>query len=157
MASNAVSGVGTEFRRWNTTLSAWEQLAEISSITGPTMTRDFIDVTSLDSTGGYREFITGFRDAGTISLAMNFTRDTYDAFKADFESPTANYYEIVLSDVENTTLEFEGLVTEVPITIPTDDKITADVTIKISGQVTINSGSFTDVPSAGWEDAVTQA
>ena len=155
MASNAVSGVGTEFRRW--TGSAWEQLAEISSITGPTMTRDFIDVTSLDSTGGYREFITGFRDAGTISLSMNFTRHTYDAFKADFESPTAQYYEIVLSDTENTTLEFEGLVTEVPITIPTDDKITADVTIKISGPVEINSGSFTDVPSAGWQGAVTQA
>ena len=127
MASNAVAGVGTEFRRWSG--SAWVQLAEISSINGPTMTRDFIDVTSLDSTGGYREFITGFRDAGTISLSMNFTRDTYDAFKADFESPLANYYEIVLPDTENTTMEFEGLVTEIPITIPTDDKISADVTI----------------------------
>jgi predicted secreted protein len=145
MSSNAVSGVGTEFRRWSG--SAWVQLAEINSITGPTMTRDFIDVTSLDSTSGYREFITGFRDAGTISLAMNFTRDTYDAFKADFEDPESNFYEIVLPDVENTTLEFEGLVTEVPITIPTDDKITADVTIKISGPVTINSGSAVEAPS----------
>ena len=145
MASNAVAGVGTEFRRWSG--SAWVQLAEISSINGPTMTRDFIDVTSLDSTGGYREFITGFRDAGTISLSMNFTRDTYDAFKADFESPLANYYEIVLPDAENTTMEFEGLVTEIPITIPTDDKISADVTIKISGPVTINSGSNTEAPS----------
>jgi predicted secreted protein len=149
MASNAVSGVGTKFLRWSG--SAWVVLSEITSITGPTMTRDFIDVTSLDSTGGYREFITGFRDAGTISLSMNFTRDTYDAFKADFESAAAKYYEIVLSDVENTTLEFEGLVTECPITIPTDDKITSDVTIKISGVVTVNSGSFTETPSAGWE------
>jgi len=139
MASLAVAGVGTEFRRWNG--SAWTQLAEINSITGPTMTRDFIDVTSLDSTGGYREFITGFRDAGTISLAMNFTRDSYDIFQDDFESPDAHYYEIVLPDVENTTLEFAGLVTEIPLTIPTDDKITADVTIKISGPVVLNSSS----------------
>lgn len=145
MASNAFSGVGTEFRRWNG--SAWVQLAEINSINGPTMTRDFIDVTSLDSTGGYRQFIAGFRDAGTISLSMNFTRTTYDAFKADFESPDANFYEIVLPDAETTTLEFSGLVTEVPITIPTDDKVTADVTIKISGPVTINSGSATGAPS----------
>ena len=156
MASNAVSGVGTEFRRWDTVTAAWVQQAEVNSITGPTMTRDFIDVTSLDSTGGYREFITGFRDAGTISLSMNFTRATYDSFKTDFESVTAVYYEIVLPDTENTTLEFEGLVTEIPLTIPTDDKITADVTIKISGSVEINSGSFTDVPSAGWQAAVTQ-
>jgi len=143
--SNAVSGVGTQFRRWNG--SAWANLAEINSITGPTMTRDFIDVTSLDSTGGYREFIAGFRDAGTISLSMNFTRATYDAFKADFEDPSSHFYEICLSDGELTTLEFEGLVTECPITIPTDDKITADVTIKISGPVTINSGTNTEAPS----------
>lgn len=146
--SNAVSGVGTQFRRWNG--AAWANLAEINSITGPTMTRDFIDVTSLDSTGGYREFITGFRDAGTISLSMNFTRNTYDAFKADFESTANNYYEICLPDGELTTLEFMGLVTECPITIPTDDKITADVTIKISGPVAINSGTADETPSAGW-------
>jgi predicted secreted protein len=143
--SLAISGVGTQFRRWNG--SAWANIAEVNSITGPTMTRDFIDVTSLDSTGGYREFITGFRDAGTISLSMNFTRDTYDAFKADFESPDLQYYEICLSDVENTTLEFAGLVTECPITIPTDDKITADVTIKITGEVTVNSGTNAEAPS----------
>lgn len=145
MASSAVSGVGTEFRRWNVATAAWQQLAEVNSITGPTMTRDFIDVTSLDSTGGYREFITGFRDAGTLSLSMNFTRTSYDLFKADFESSTAVFYEIVLPDTETTTLEFEGLVTEIPLTIPTDDKITADVTIKISGTVTIGSGSGSDV------------
>jgi predicted secreted protein len=141
MASNAVAGVGTRFRRWNTTLTSWQDIAEINSITGPGMTRDTIDVTSLDSTGGYREFITGFRNAGTVALAMNFTRDTYDQMKSDFESNLAKNYEIVLPDVENTTLEFEGLVTELPLSIPADDKITADVTIQISGQVVINSGA----------------
>jgi predicted secreted protein len=139
MASNAVAGVGTKFRRWNG--SDWVDIAEINSITGPGMSRDTIDVTSLDSTGGYREFITGFRNAGTITLAMNFTRDTYDDMKADFESDNLQNYEIYLPDDENTSLEFEGLVTELPLTIPADDKITADVTIQISGQVVVNSGS----------------
>lgn len=139
--SNAVAGVGTRFRRWSG--SAWVDIAEINSISGPGMTRDTIDVTSLDSTGGYREYITGFRDAGTISLAMNFTRSTYELMKNDFEDNSLQNYEIVLPDTENTTLEFEGLVTELPLNIPTDDKITADVTIKISGQVVINSGAST--------------
>jgi predicted secreted protein len=141
-ASTAVAGVGTVFQRWSG--SAWAKLAEINSITGPSMTRDTIDVTSLNSTGGYREFIAGFRNAGTVVLAMNFTRDTYDLMKTDFESDTLKNYEICLSDVENTTLEFEGLVTELPLSIPADDKITADVTIQISGQVTVNSGSGSD-------------
>jgi predicted secreted protein len=137
--SNAVSGVGTKFRRWDG--ANWDNIAEINSISGPTMSRDTIDVTSLDTTGGYREFITGFRNPGTITLAMNFTRATYDVMKADFESDTRQYYEIYLPDADNTSLEFEGLVTELPLNIPADDKITADVTIQVSGQVVVNSGS----------------
>lgn len=139
MASNAIAGVGTVFLRWSG--SAWVALAEVNSISGPTMTRDFIDVTSLDSTGGYREFITGFRDAGTVSLTMNFTRTTYDLLKTDFENDTAVNYQIVLPDTVATSFEFSGLVTEIPLEIPTDDKVTANVTIKISGQVVVNSGS----------------
>jgi predicted secreted protein len=147
--SNAVSGVGTVFNRWSG--SDWEPLAEVNSITGPTMTRSFIDVTSLDSTGGYREFITGFRDAGTIAAKMNFTPTTYRNMKADFESAVAQYYEIVLPDPDHTTLEFMGLVTEIPLTIPTDDKITADVTIKITGDVLISDISG---GSSGIDDAL---
>lgn len=135
MASNAVAGVGTRFLRNGL------PLAEVNSITGPGMTRDFIDVTSLDSTGGYREFIAGFRDGGTVTLNMNFTRATYALMKQDFEDDEEQDYEIVLPDVDVTSVEFLGLVTELPLNIPTDDKITADVTIKVSGQVVINSGT----------------
>jgi hypothetical protein len=95
----------------------------------------------LDSTGGYREFIGSFRDGGTISLNMNFTNATYETMKDDFESADIQSYEIVLPDSDITTFEFDGFVTECPISIPTDDKISSDVTIKISGQVRINKGS----------------
>ena len=141
MASDAIAGKGTKFRRWNTTDGQWDDVAEINNITGPGMTRDTIDVTSLDSIGGYREFIAGFRDGGTVVLSMNFTRATYELMKADFESDVIQNYEILLPDTDATSLEFEGLVTECPLTIPPDDKVTTDVTIKISGQVTLNSGS----------------
>lgn len=137
--SNAIAGVGTKFRRWNG--ANWVDIAEINSITGPNKTRDTIDVTSLDSTGGYREFIGGFRDGGTVTLPMNFTRDTYDLMNDDFESDTLQNYEIYLPDAENTSFEFIALVTELGLAIPTDDKITADVTLKVSGKVVINSGS----------------
>jgi len=144
--SNAVAGVGTLFRRWNPTTGAWANIAEINTITGPGMSRNTIDVTSLDSTDGYREFIAGFRDGGTVVLAMNFSRAEYDTMWDDFESDDLRNYEIVLPDTEKTTLEFEGLVTELPLTIPPDDKITVDVTIKISGAPVVNSGSASASP-----------
>jgi len=141
MSSSAISGVGTQFRRWNTSTGQWDSIAEINSISGPNMSRETIDVTSLDSTGGYREFIAGFRDPGTVELEMNFTRSGYETMKDDFESDTRQNYEIVLPDSDTTTLEFEGLVTELPLDIPNDDKVTVSVTIQISGSVNLESGS----------------
>lgn len=141
--SNAISGVGTLFRRWNG--SSWNNLAEVNSITGPGKSRDTIDVTSLSSTGGYREFIAGFRKGGTVVLKMNFTRYNYDLLNDDFEDDDMHNYGIILPDSEETAIEFEGLVTELPLTIPTDDKITVDVTIQISGQPTVNSGGSSGI------------
>jgi predicted secreted protein len=137
--SNAVAGVGTSFRRWDN--STWKELAEITNIDGPTKSRDTIDVTSLDSVDGYREFLGSLRDGGTVSLSMNFSRDTYDEMNADYESDVLQNYEIYLPDAEHTSFEFEGLVTELGLGIPVDDKISSDVTIKISGKVVENSGS----------------
>lgn len=142
----AIAGVGTEFRRWNSGTAVWDAIAEINSIEGPGMTRDVIDTTALDTTGGYRTFITGFRNAGTITLEMNFTRDGYDTMKADFESDSEQQYELIFPDAATTSIEFFGLVTELPLSTPTDDKVTMTVVIQISGQTTVESGSG---PSAG--------
>lgn len=128
-----MSGQGTVFKRNGTAL------AEVLSIGGPNMSRETIDITSLDVLDGYRKFIASFRDAGTIDLSMNFTNETYKLMKTDFESDTPQEYQIVLPDDEASTLSFEGLVTELPLNVPVGDKITADVTIKISGKV-----DFTD-------------
>jgi|AntDeeMinimDraft_5_1070356.scaffolds.fasta_scaffold30328_2 predicted secreted protein len=146
MASNAIAGVGTIFHRWDVTVDSlggetgtWEKIAEITNISGPDKSRETIDVTSLDSTDGYREFIGSFRDAGSVSLSMNFTRTTYETMNDDYESESRQYYEIVLPD--GTSLEFEGLVTDLPLEVTTDDAISADATIKVSGKVHLNSGS----------------
>lgn len=140
----AIAGVGTVFNRWDPASGSsggWKRIAEINNITGPGMSRDTIDTTTLDAAGGYRTFITGFRNAGTMTLAMNFTQATYLQMKADFESNDPVAYQVILPDDEETVIEFDGLVTEIPLTIPTDDKITADVTIQISGPVDVYKGS----------------
>lgn len=136
----AKAGLGTLFRRWNTTSGTWVNLAEIKTITGPTMSRETLDTTTLDTTGGDRTFVAGMRTAGTISLNMNFTRDAYETMKDDFESDTEQNYEILLPDDDVTTLEFAGLVTECPLSVP-EGLITFDCTIQISGTLSIESGS----------------
>lgn len=133
MPSNAISGVGTKFKRWAAG-SGFVDLAEVNSISGPNQSRETIDVTSLDSTGGYREFIGSFRDGGSVNLNMNFTKATYTLMHTDFVSDDLVAYKIVLPDTPTTSLEFTGLVMELPLEVSTGDKITANVTIKVSGQ-----------------------
>jgi len=140
MPSSAIAGVGTVFNRGDGASSeAFTSIAEVNSISGPTMSRDFIDVTSLDSTDGYREFIGGFRDGGQLTLNMNFTRDGFEQMRLDFEDDDSINYQIVLPDAGNTTLDFAAFVTDLPLTITPDDKVTVDVTMKITGHVTLTS------------------
>lgn len=148
MASNAISGMGVKFYRWKTTAPiGWVAIAEISAIDGPSKTRETIEVTALDSVGGYREYIPSLREGGTISLTMNYTRATYNTMNTDFESNDTQNYLIAVPDTENTMFEFEGLVTELPLGMSVGDKITANATIKVTGKVYTFSGA-SDVPDS---------
>ena len=138
--SEALAGVGTSFKRGDGTSSeGFTAIAEIINITGPGLTRDFIDVTNLDSTDGYREFITGFRDSGEVTITANWTRDGFIDMKADYDSDDSVNYQIVIGDTGETTLEFAAFVTGMPLSIPTGSQITMDATFKITGDVSLES------------------
>ena len=132
-----ITGKGASFNRWDG--SAWVAIANIKSIGGPSATRETVDVTTLDSSGGYREFIGSLRDGGEVALPMLFEQETYAIMKTDFESDTVQEYSIVLPDTNNTTLEFSGIVTGCPLDAPLDDAVACDVTIKISGSTELTS------------------
>lgn len=133
MASNAFAGVGTIFKR------GIVAVAEVISISGPNVSRAHIDVTNLDSIDGYREFIAGFRDAGEVTLTMNFTFATWQDFKDDIDNDDAVAYSIELPNTEGTIISFDGLVTSLGMAIPFDDKVTSDVTIKVDSVLTVSS------------------
>lgn len=137
MASNAISGVGTKFYRWGA--GAWARITEILSVQGPGSSREVIDVTNLDSEGGYKEFIGSFRDGGDVQLRMNYTRAGLDTMKDDFDDDDKQYYQIVLPD--GTSIEFAGLVQETPLTINVGEQIAMDVVIKVTGRVVVNEGT----------------
>lgn len=133
--SKAITGQGTIFKRNGVAIG------EINSIDGPTKSRETIEVTRLEDVDGYRQYIAGLREPGTVTLNMNFTRENYDVLNADFESDTIQSYAIELPDEDETVFTFSGFVTELPISIPIGDKITCDVTIQISGKVNQSTAS----------------
>ena len=65
--TQATAAVGTEFRLGSTASPpVYTAVAEILSISGPEVSVEEIEVTSLGSTGGYKEYVSGLKDGGTV-------------------------------------------------------------------------------------------
>ena len=138
MTTNAIPTQGSTLKRGDGASSeSFTAIAEINSIDGPNMSRETIDVTSLDSVGGYREFIPSFRDGGQVDMDANFTVAGYSDFLADFQSDSAVNYQIVWPN--STQLDFSAYVINLGSSTPMGDKIQMKVTLKITGQVTLTS------------------
>mgnify|MGYP001179127289 CR=1 FL=1 len=143
------AGVGTKLKMSATQPTNWNTvnpIANITNITGLGMSKDTIDTTALDTTGGYRTFITGLKNPGTLTFTLMFDSAGYNTLKNSFDSDSPYYIQIELPDKPSggshgSTFTFQGLVTEIPLTIPPDDKITCDVTIQISGSVTFEQAA----------------
>jgi len=138
--SDAIAGLGIEIKRGSGDSSSgggeFTKVAEIFDINPPNRTRETFDVTSHDdNNSGYREFLTGFRDGGEVTLSMHYEKTRHAAWLADFNSDDTVRYQIVFPDSAATTLEFSGLVTNIQTHAPLDDKMSVDVTIKVSGAI----------------------
>jgi len=117
-------------------------IAEVSSISGPGLSLDTIDVTHHSSTAGWREFVGGLLDAGEVSFDINYTPTdaTHDASTGlikDMVDRTVRNFQLVFPDTGNTTWSFSALVTGFEPSEPIDDKLAASVTLKLTGQPTL--------------------
>ena len=146
MSTDAITGVGAVLYRWDSEPSepVFAAMAEINSITFDGFSRETIDVTDLKTASvnnGYRSKIAGLRDSGTFSFNLNFTHTQYSEMKEDFESNENQIYAVVLPDDELTYLEFEGLITDLPLDIPLEDRINSDISVAIDGKVDVGEGA----------------
>lgn len=56
----------------------WAEIPECKGVSVPSVTTEYVDVTNLNSPGGYREYIKGLKDAGEISMPCGYTADGYE-------------------------------------------------------------------------------
>lgn len=124
-----VSAFGTTFSIGSTVV------AELTNISGPSMSRNTIDVTSHDSDDGYMEFVGGLRDGGSFSIEGNFTNETGQAaLVTNFNSNDAESCTITFPTETPITWTFDGLVTDFDTSAPQDGKLSFSATIKVSGK-----------------------
>lgn len=116
-------------------------IAEIDEIGAFAPSADTIDVTTLVSTGGYREFIGGLRDGGEITLRGNFYPGNAGqiAMKTYLDDGVARAYTLTMPVAMGATVTFNGIVTGMEAgPFPADGKVAFGSTIKITGVPAIN-------------------
>jgi len=148
--SDGIHGHGTTLRvklLTNTTaVSNYTTIGNVTTITGPGQARDPIDISTMDSTSKFREFIPGMSDAGEITCELNYDgsaagtanellKGTYCGMMS---TVTDLDWTITLPDTSKYSCN--GFVTGLGHAIPFDDKVTQSLTIKLSGVPT-----YTDV------------
>lgn len=120
-------------------------VARLSSIGGLELSADTIDVTTLESDGGYREFIAGFKDAGEVALEGYFVpttgkgqKELYDLFESGAEEA------FVIQFPNNMAKwEFKGIVVGFSTSADMEDPLAFSASIKVSGAPTLTVGTGT--------------
>lgn len=141
MTTNAGIGFGALLAIFNDgSPSGFQTIAEVTSISGPSLARDAVDATHTASEEGWREYIPGLKDAGEVSIEMNYIPGSFgdELMRATFDSDQPAQFRITEPNSPATVLTFYAIVTAYELERPNDDKMVATATLKITGKVTYN-------------------
>ena len=115
------TGITIEFKRSGFT-------AEILDVTPPGRTREAVDVSHQLTVGAQIFLPKKLHDPGELSFDIQFNPDTDPPID---QAPE----EIVLTFPSTATWTFQGFMTGYEPSTPIEDKMTASVTVKVSGAV----------------------
>lgn len=113
-------------------------LASIGEITSDS---EEIDVTALDSAGGYREYVQGYRDAGVVSIEGFHTSGDAGqaAIRAAYASGKAG--NVVIAFPDGAEASFRAYVKSYSIgAAKVDGAVGFSAALRITGGVTFNEG-----------------
>lgn len=134
---------GTQFKRDTTGAGVFAVIANVTDVSGPSRSREAIEVTAHDSPDKYREFVKGLKDGGEVSITLNYDpgTSTHSDLDADFEENALRDYQVVIlpGDVDEHTWDFSALITDLGDEFPFDDKMEREATFKISGKPTLTA------------------
>lgn len=134
-----INGFGTLLKRGDgASPEVFTEIADVTGLTPPGLSRETIDVTSHGSDAGWMEFVPGLKDPGEMSADINYQPELHDLLVDDFEDTAARNYQIVFPDETATTWSFGAILTGFEPDAPYDDKLAASLTFKVTGKPTLS-------------------
>jgi predicted secreted protein len=112
----------------------------VIEVRGPDQTRGLIEISTMDSTGKYREYIPGMVDTGELAVDCNYTGTAahHGKLQGLLTNTATQTITLTMNDHTSTDSKFSsaGFVVGLGRRVPFDDKITQEVRIKLSGSPT---------------------
>jgi len=109
------------------------EIAQVTTISGPGITADTVDVTTHDSADGWEEVTVTILRSGELTLELVYDPTEHTGLLALLESTEPEEFELQFPDSANTAFAFDAYVTNFEPSAPVDGALTATMTIKITG------------------------
>ena len=135
------SALGTQLFRG--TSGGGTAYVQVTNISGPALSADTIDVTTMDSTNAWEEHVVGILRSGDITMDIQYDpatathKNAGNGLLADFLGRASTTFTIVFTDTGSTEWTFSAFVTGFAPSMPVDGSLTASVTFKLTGDVTL--------------------
>lgn len=114
-------------------------IAQISSISGPSLAADTVDVTTHDSIDAWEEVAITILRTGELTLELVYDPAIHTTLLALYEAKTLEDYELQFPDTACTAFQFDAYITAFEPSAPVDGALTASMTVKITGVPTLNA------------------
>lgn len=111
----------------------------LTSIGGVEISSETTDVTALDNTTGYKDFLGGFKDGGEVPLEgyLDGADEGQNAMYAAMEDQEAHQFSIVFPEAIGKTWTFNGVVTKFATSVALNDGIKYSASVKVTGKPTL--------------------
>lgn len=132
MTTEAEIGMGTVFEMATVAApTVWTHIGEIFDMTPPAATDETIEVTNFDSPNRTREYIPGLSDMGSFAFEMNYVPGSAsDLFLIASRGVTRKCR---ITFANGVIITFDGVRESYEPSLPVDDRMTASVSFKVSG------------------------
>jgi predicted secreted protein len=138
VATGAMIGYGTRFQiEDDNSPAAFIDVAEIFNVTPPNQQTDSVEATHNLSPDRTREFITGLINPGEASFEMNFIPGSTADMRIQQLRASGVVKNCKIIFPNNTAWTFLASIIGFEPSTPIDDRMTATVTLKVSGSTTI--------------------
>lgn len=125
--------------------TAWTAIPECAGVAVPMVETEYLDATSLDSVGGFREYVKGMKDAGVITVPCGYTSAGYEQQLADQAAADAVYYRTTMKAAPDQTsgdiFTFRGFPTPTLESGAVGELVGMSVSIRTTGDVTWVKGT----------------